>query len=235
MENTSLPPISAVVPAFNEAGNIAPLVRELNLVLGENCPDYEIIVVDDGSSDQTGTILKKLQGEVRKLRVISHERNHGYGKSLRDGFDAAAMDYIFYTDGDNQFEIDELPKFAPLLADADAVLGYRLKRAEGAFRHFTSRCYNVLIYILFGLKVSDIDCSFKLFPTEYIPRLELKSDKFFIDTELIIKMKNAAARFTEMGVTHKKRHYGRTTVSPVHVFTTLYEIAAQWKELRKRR
>lgn len=235
MEKTDLPSISAVIPAFNEAGNIAPLVRELNLVLGENCPDYEIIVVDDGSSDQTPSILKKLQGEVRKLRVITHERNQGYGKSLRDGFDAAAMDYIFYTDGDNQFDIEELPKFAPLLGNADAVLGYRIKRAEGAFRHFTSRSYNSLIRLLFGLRVRDIDCSFKLFPTEYIPRLELKSDKFFIDTELIIKMKNAGAGFAELGVTHKKRHYGRTTVSPVHVFTTLYEIAANWSELRKKR
>ncbi len=235
MEKTGLPSISAVVPAFNEAGNIAPLVRELNLVLGDNCPEYEVIVVDDGSSDQTGSILKKLQGEIRALRVITHERNQGYGKSLRDGFDAATMDFIFYTDGDNQFEISELTGFAPLLGDADAVLGYRIKRAEGAFRHFTSRSYNTLIFVLFGLRVRDIDCSFKLFPTSYIPRLELKSDKFFIDTELIIKMKNAGVSFAELGVTHKKRHYGRTTVSPIHVFTTLYELAANWPELRKKR
>ncbi|MCP4229925.1 MAG: glycosyltransferase family 2 protein [bacterium] len=235
MKKTGSPSISAVIPAFNEAGNIAPLCREFNLVLKDNYPEYEIVVVDDGSSDQTASILKKLQGEIANLRVITHKSNQGYGKSLRDGFDAAAMDYIFYTDGDNQFDIEELTKFPPLLDEADAVLGYRIKRAEGVFRHFTSRCYNILVSILFGLRVRDIDCSFKLFPASYIPRLKLKSDKFFIDTELIIKMKNAGARFAELGVTHKKRHYGRTTVSPIHVFTTLYELAANWSELREKR
>jgi glycosyltransferase involved in cell wall biosynthesis len=222
MRNVS---ISACAPAFNEAGNVERVVREFDETLRGAGADYEIIIVDDGSKDETAEILRRLEEDVAALRVVVHETNEGYGKSLRDAFDAAAKDYVFYTDGDGQFDLSEMASFLPLLGGANAVVGYRLARAEGALRQFCSRGYNLLVRILFGLKIRDIDCSFKFLPRRELQALALHSDKFFIDTELMVKLKRAGVEVEERGVRHLPREHGRSTVSPAHIFTTLGELA----------
>ncbi|MGD8719300.1 MAG: glycosyltransferase family 2 protein [Candidatus Zixiibacteriota bacterium] len=222
MRNAS---VSACAPAFNEAGNVERVVREFDETLRGAGVDYEIIIVDDGSKDETAEILRRLQGEVAALRLVIHETNEGYGKSLRDAFDAAAKDYVFYTDGDGQFDLSEMASFLPLLGGSNAVVGYRLARAEGALRQFCSRGYNLLVRILFGLKIRDIDCSFKFLPRRELQALALHSDKFFIDTELMVKLKRAGVEVDERGVRHLPREHGRSTVSPAHIFTTLGELA----------
>jgi glycosyltransferase involved in cell wall biosynthesis len=219
------PSISACAPAYNEAGNIERVVREFDETLGGAGVDYEIIIVDDGSKDETAEILRHLRGEIGALRLIIHETNEGYGKSLRDGFDAAAKDYVFYTDGDGQFDLGEMTAFLPRLEGSNAVVGYRLTRAEGALRQFCSRGYNLLVSILFGLNIRDIDCSFKFLPRRELQALELHSDKFFIDTELMVKLKRAGVSVEERGVRHLPRKHGCSTVSPAHIFTTLGELA----------
>jgi glycosyltransferase involved in cell wall biosynthesis len=229
------PSVSACVPAFNEAGNVGALIRDLNAVLESLCGDYEIIVVDDGSTDETVAVLGKLSKEVPSLRVIMHSKNLGYGRSLRDGFDAARFEYVFYTDGDGQFDVSELPRFVERAAPGRAVIGYRLERSEGALRKLTSWAYNKVIRLLFGLKLRDVDCSFKVFPAAVVPLLELKSDNFFIDTELMVKLENAGVGLEELGVRHLPREYGRSTVSPRHVVTTVREIVGMWGELRRKR
>ncbi|UCE27802.1 MAG: glycosyltransferase family 2 protein [Candidatus Coatesbacteria bacterium] len=233
--NAGKPSVSACVPALNEAGNVGALVRDLDRVLGGLCDEYEIIVIDDGSTDQTSAVLKELSGELPALRVITHLSNLGYGRALRDGFDAAYCEYVFYTDGDRQFDVGELARFVERAAPGRAVVGYRLERSEGTLRQFTSRAYNKLIQVLFGLKLRDIDCSFKVFPAGAVPSLELKSDRFFIDTELMVKLKNAGVVIEELGVRHLPREYGRSTVSARHVFTTVREIIEMWGELRRKR
>jgi glycosyltransferase involved in cell wall biosynthesis len=226
--------LSACAPAFNEAGNVERVVRGLAETLGAAGVDYEIIMVDDGSRDGTAEILGRLGAELPPLRVVSHAVNEGYGKSLRDAFDAATKDYVFYTDGDGQFDLAEMRAFLPLLDGDAAVVGYRVGRAEGALRRFTSRAYNLLVRVLFGLKIRDVDCSFKFLPRRQLQALELKSDKFFIDTELMVKLKRAGVPTTERGVRHLPREQGRSTVSPTHVFTTLAEIFGLLREPGKK-
>jgi glycosyltransferase involved in cell wall biosynthesis len=226
--------ISACAPAFNEAGNVARVVRGLDETLRGAGVDYEIIIVDDGSSDETPQILDGLRAEVAALGVVTHKTNEGYGKSLRDAFAAAAEDYVFYTDGDGQFDLAQMADFLPLLDGGNAVVGYRVGRAEGPLRRFFSWGYNLLVRVLFGLRVRDVDCSFKFLPRRELQSLELRSDKFFIDTELMVKLKRAGVPVLERGVRHLPREHGRSTVSPAHVFTTLREIGGLIAELRKK-
>lgn len=226
--------ISACAPAFNEAGNVGRVVRGFDETLRAAGVDYEIIIVDDGSRDGTAEILERLAAELAPLRVVSHAVNEGYGKSLRDAFNAATKDYVFYTDGDGQFDLGEMSAFLPLLDGDAAVVGYRVGRAEGALRRLTSRAYNLLVRILFGLKIRDVDCSFKFLPRRQLQALELNSDKFFIDTELMVKLKRAGVPTSERGVRHLPREQGRSTVSPAHVFTTLAEIFGLLGEPRKK-
>jgi glycosyltransferase involved in cell wall biosynthesis len=227
--------MSACIPALNESGNVDGLVRDLDVVLSDLCREHEIIVVDDGSTDETAAVLKELSSELPVVRVITHPTNLGYGRSLRDGFDAARCDYVFYTDGDGQFDVAELARFVERAAAGRAVVGYRLERSEGGLRKFTSWAYNRLIRVLFGLKLRDVDCSFKVFPAVVIPLLGLKSDEFFIDTELMVKLKNAGVEIEEMGVRHLPREYGKSTVSARHVITTIREIIGMWGELKRKR
>jgi glycosyltransferase involved in cell wall biosynthesis len=216
--------ISACAPAFNEEGNIERVVRAFAETLGGAGVDYEVIIVDDGSSDATPAVLARLGDDVPALRVIAHAGNEGYGKSLRDAFDAAAKDYVFYTDGDGQFDLGEMVAFLPLLDGESAVVGYRMGRAEGALRRFVSWSYNLMVRVLFGLKIRDVDCSFKFLPRRELQALALESDKFFIDTELMVRLKRAGVPVRERGVRHLPREHGSSTVSPTHVFTTLGEI-----------
>lgn len=225
--------ISACAPAFNEAGNVARVVRGLDETLRGAGVDYEIIIVDDGSSDETLQILNGLRADVAALAVVTHETNEGYGKSLRDAFAAAAGDYVFYTDGDGQFDLAQMADFLPLLDGGNAVVGYRAGRAEGPLRRFFSWGYNLLVRVLFGLSVRDIDCSFKFLPRRELQSLELRSDKFFIDTELMVKLRRADVPVLERGVRHLPRAHGRSTVSPAHIFTTLGEIVRLLGEFKK--
>ena len=226
--------ISACAPAFNEEGNIERVVRAFADTLGGAGVDYEVIIVDDGSSDATARILERLRGEVPALRVIAHPGNEGYGKSLRDAFDAAVKDYVFYTDGDGQFDLGEMLAFLPMLDGVSSVVGYRMGRAEGALRRFVSRSYNLMVRVFFGLNVRDVDCSFKFLLRRELQSLTLESDKFFIDTELMVKLQRAGVPVLERGVRHLPREHGRSTVSPTHIFTTLREIGGLLAERRKK-
>ena len=226
--------ISACAPAFNEEGNIERVVRAFADTLGGAGVDYEVIIVDDGSSDATPRILERLRGDVPALRVVAHPGNEGYGKSLRDAFDAAVKDYVFYTDGDGQFDLGEMLAFLPMLDGVSSVVGYRMGRAEGALRRFVSLSYNLMVRVLFGLNVRDVDCSFKFLPRGELQALALESDKFFIDTELMVKLQRAGVPVLERGVRHLPREHGRSTVSPTHIFTTLREIGGLLAERRKK-
>lgn len=226
--------ISACAPAFNEEGNVERVVRAFVDTLGGAGVDYEVIIVDDGSSDATPRILERLRGEVPALRVVAHAGNEGYGKSLRDAFDAAVKDYVFYTDGDGQFDLSEMLAFLPMLDGVSSVVGYRVGRAEGALRRFVSWGYNLLVRVLFGLNVRDVDCSFKFLPRRELQSLALESDKFFIDTELMVKLQRAGVPVLERGVRHLPREHGRSTVSPTHIFTTLREIGGLLLARRKK-
>jgi len=192
------------------------------------------VVVDDGSSDGTAGELDRLRHElVPRLRVLRHDTNLGYGAALRDGFRAARGDLVFYTDSDNQFDLRELKDALPLMRDHDAVLGYRIDRQDPPLRKLVSAGFNALASLAFGMKVRDLNCSFKLFRREGIQGLPLESDDFFVDTEMVARLHRAGWRYVQRGVHHYPRREGRSTVRPSDVPKTLVSLVHMWFRLRK--
>jgi glycosyltransferase involved in cell wall biosynthesis len=168
----------------------------------------------------------------RRLVVVAHETNLGYGRALRSGFEAARGRLVFYTDSDNQFDLRELADFLPLMKDHDAALGYRVGRQDGAFRLLVSNGYNGLASFAFGMSVRDLNCSFKLFRREALTSLPLEEDHFFIDTEIVVQLHRAGYRYVQKGVRHYPRTSGRSTVSPWDVPRTFLALAKLWLKLR---
>jgi dolichol-phosphate mannosyltransferase len=219
------PTLSLVMPAYNEAGNIERAVRAA-AAAGAQAGTYEVVVVDDGSRDQTGERLAALAAELGpRLRVVRHEKNRGYGAALRSGFAAAEGDLVFYTDSDNQFDLSELSSVIPLMREWDAVLGYRIDRKDARRRLLTSWVFNRLSCTVFGLRVRDLNCSFKLFRREVLRALPLESDDFFIDTEMVVRLHRAGFRYVERGVTHLPRLSGHSTVRLSDIPRTLRAVA----------
>jgi len=224
--------ISVVLPAYNEAANIEKQVRNVDDVLRDlRFDEYEILVVDDGSSDDTRAICEALATDVPKLRVIVHETNRGYAQALRSGFTAAAQPLVFYTDADNQFDVRELKNLLAAIDDYDLVCGFRIYRFDPFSRLVLSWGYNLLVRILFRIRVRDVDCAFKLFRREIFDRIHIESKKFFVDTEILAKASRCGMKMTEIGVKHFPRTAGQSTVRPSHVFHTLAEIASMWTDI----
>jgi glycosyltransferase involved in cell wall biosynthesis len=221
------PGISIVLPALNEEDNVEILVDQIKDYFKTNSLPYEIIIVDDGSTDQTGSIADRLAGEYENITVIHHPENQGYGKSLRDGFHAGRHEYLFYTDADLQFKINSLDLFVPYMqkGTADMVVGYRVGRQDPWLRKFLAWGYNKFSSTLFSLKVKDIDCAFKLFKKQSYLKLELLSNDFLIDTEILTKARTNKFIIEQVGVQHYPRAAGETTVSFKHILETLKGLA----------
>lgn len=214
--------LSMVFPAYNEQDNLDRLVRDADAVgikiFGD---DYEIIVVDDGSKDNTPTVLKNLQKEFPRLVVYTHSPNKGYTAALRTGFTNARKSLIFFSDSDNQFDLNEIPLLLNHIDTHDIVVGYRNPRVDPWFRLFVSRCFNIFSHAVFKFPVRDIDCAFKLFRREVFDKITITSENFMVDTEIMAKAVFYRMRITEVGVTHLPRRAGQTTVRPSDVFKTL--------------
>lgn len=227
------PALSVILPAFNEEGNIERAIRSSAEAVAPLVADYEIVAVDDGSRDRTPQILSRLKQEMgRRLVVVNHETNLGYGTALRAGFDAARGRLVFYTDADNQFDLKELVDFLPLVEENDAVLGYRVGRQDGSFRLLVSNGYNALASFAFGMSVRDLNCSFKLFRREALTSLHLEEDHFFIDTEIVVQLHRAGYRYVQSGVRHYPRTAGKSTVKLSDVPFTFAALLKLWVKLR---
>jgi glycosyltransferase involved in cell wall biosynthesis len=205
------PEISLFYPMYNEEKNIERAVHRAHKVLGSVASAYEIIIVNDGSADRTGEIAERLARESDRVRVVTHERNLGYGAALRSGIGAARLPLIFYTDGDNQFDLGELPGLLPLLEGAEIVTGYRVNRKDGLMRLINARIFNVASGILFGIHLKDIDCAFKLYKKEIFSRMRLFSMGAIIDLEILAKAKSLGYTIREIGVSHFPRQQGSQT------------------------
>jgi dolichol-phosphate mannosyltransferase len=224
--------ISVVLPAYNEMENIERQVRTVDDVLSAmKFDDYELLVVDDGSRDQTRSICEGLRASIPKLRVLVHETNQGYAKALRTGFTSAVMPLVFYTDADNQFDIKELKNLLAAIDDYDIVCGFRIYRFDPFTRLFLSWGYNLLVRVLFRIRVRDVDCAFKLFRREIFDRIHIESKKFFVDTEVLAKASRLGLRMTEIGVRHYPRTAGQSTVRPSHIVHTLAEVVSMWTDI----
>ncbi|MFH1202690.1 MAG: glycosyltransferase family 2 protein [Candidatus Omnitrophota bacterium] len=225
--------ISIVLPAYNEEENLRPLVEKCLEYLRANFKRFEIVIVDDGSRDMTAKIADEFADRNRHLvRVFHHHPNQGYGAALRTGLLNSKADLVFYTDSDNQFDIYQINEFMPFVDSYDVLLGYRYPRKDPLYRLLVSGGYNLLASLVFKLKVKDINSSFKIFHRYVFNKINIISDEFFVDAEIIAKARYNNFSILEMPVKHFPRGGGSTTVNLHHVFSTLKEMAAVFKELR---
>lgn len=219
-----MPSISLVLPAYNEADNIEPMVAEATPALEAVADDYEIIVVDDGSKDGTAEVTRRLMADHPHLRLVQHPVNKGFGAAVLTGFTNAQKDWIFYTDADRQFVLNELTRFVPAMDSADLIAGYRAPRRDPAMRVLYGKGWTALCTLLFGYTVRDVDCGFKLFRREIIrtlaPHINARGATFSI--EWLVRAKRAGYRFIELPVSHRPRVAGHQTGATIRVITRAF-------------
>jgi glycosyltransferase involved in cell wall biosynthesis len=226
--------ISVFFPCYNEQGNIAGVVEKALAELENLNADYEVIIVDDGSGDSTGTIADELAGGNNRVKVVHHLTNLGYGAALQSGFKASTKELVFYTDGDGQFDIKEMPGLLDLMEQCDIVSCYRLNRQDNLMRRINAWCWTKLVCLLFGMKIRDIDCAFKLYKREIFDTFQLVSTGALIDAEILARSVRKGYRVVQQGVHHYPRTAGAQTGANFRVilraFTELFRL---WKQIRK--
>ena len=233
--------ISVFLPALNEEENIKDCVTWVNQYLVKRFKDYEILVIASGSTDKTTEIVSNLVKKNKHIKLINYKKKLGYGTALKSGFTHSSKELIFYTDSDNQFDIADMDKFISLVDSYDIISGYRINRQDPPMRIFIANVYNILIRVLFGLKVRDVDASFKLYKREVFDKIHLKSKTGLIDAEVLIKAKKNGFSIGQIGVRHYPRTKGKTVygmgkrntfVRPKVIFDVLREMKSLWRDLR---
>ena len=205
------PGLSIFFPAYNDGGTIASLVIRAVQVANRLTPDFEVIVVNDGSTDGTAEIANELANTYPTVRVIHHAGNRGYGGALRTGFAAATRELIAYTDGDAQYDPVEFEVlWKRLTPEVDMVTGYKISRSDPWHRIVIGRIYHYTVKLMFGLRVRDVDCDFRLMRREIFDRVGLERDSGVICLEMMRKVQDAGFRIVEVPVHHYHRTYGRS-------------------------
>jgi glycosyltransferase involved in cell wall biosynthesis len=224
--------ISAVLPAFNEAANLERALDGLGQALTSVAGDFEIIVVDDGSRDDSAALLERLRRGNPRLHVVRHETNLGYGAALRSGFRRARFPLVFFMDADNQFDPSEISLLVERLGDADMVIGYRAVRRDPLRRRLNAWAFFTLVRVLFGYLARDVNCAFKLIRRELLEHLGLRSDGALINTELLVLGRRRGARIVEVPVHHYPRTAGtQTGARPAVVLRAFRELFALRRSL----
>jgi glycosyltransferase involved in cell wall biosynthesis len=201
--------VSAFFPCYNDAQSIGGLVRSVEAALKQVTDDYEIIVVNDASPDNASEVLAELQREVHRLRIVTHPTNRGYGGALRSGFLAATRDYVFYTDGDGQYDPAELVLLAPeMRPGVDVVNGYKISRQDPWYRHLIGGLYQRVTRFLFSFPIRDVDCDFRLMRRSVLEKVDLESSNGSICIEMIRKLDDSGFKLVEVPVHHYARAYG---------------------------
>jgi glycosyltransferase involved in cell wall biosynthesis len=226
--------LSVFFPAYNDAPSIVALVDNAFAVLRERVPDFEVIVVNDGSSDKTGEALAELERRYGPtFRVVTHAMNRGYGAALRSGFASARKNFVFYTDGDGQYDVRELPKLLDRMADdVGLVNGYKLERSDPLGRIVIGNIYNRFARLVFRIRLRDIDCDFRLIRRELLDQMRLTSTSGTICVELVRKLELSPYRVVEVGVRHYPRLHGRSQFFRLRsLLTTLWQLSELYVRL----
>jgi len=226
--------ISAFFPVYNDWGTIPSIVLLVNSVLEKAASEYEIILVDDGSKPLTKAVLEQLEKKISKLRVITHEENRGYGGALKSGFYNAKYDLIFYTDGDAQYNPQELALLIEKFSDdVDVVNGYKISRSDPVYRKILGRLYHHITKMLFGFKIRDVDCDFRLMRRSIFDGLKLNYNSGVICVEMIARMTRRGARFAEVPVHHYYRVSGKSEFFNFkRVFSVIKNLVKLWYRIR---
>lgn len=230
------PSLSVVIPMYNEEAYVERSVAAARAALEEMGGDWEIVIVDDASTDGTGARADRLAAADPRVRAIHNPVNRRLGGTLRAGYAAATKDLVFYTDADLPVDLGQLPRAVRLLEyqQADLLAGYRFDRtSEGLHRALYTIGYHLLIRLLFGLRIRDVNFAFKLFRRSLLQRIELKSEGSFIDAELLLRARKAGAVMIQLGLDYFPRTRGPSKLSSLGVIAAiLQEMAGQWRELR---
>jgi len=215
--------ISVFFPCYNEQENVARTTQQAITVLENLRCDYEIIIVDDGSSDATARIADEIAAQNKDVRVVHHPANRGYGAALQSGFNAAHKDLVFYTDGDGQFDISEMPPLLPLMTDYDIVSCYRLNRQDNLVRKINAWCWTKLVCFLFHIKIRDIDCAYKLYKRKIFDNISMVSTGALIDAEILARAVRKGYKITQRPVRHYPRTAGTQTGANLKVILRAFK------------
>ncbi len=219
--------LTVFFPCYNEENNIQRLLQNAVSVIPALVDKYQIIIVNDGSKDGTKEVAESLAKQYKNIEVISHQVNRGYGAALRTGFLASTKSWVFYTDGDNQFDIRELEKLLSMTNDYDIISGYRIDRKDPLIRKLNAAMFNLALFFLFGLRIKDVDCAFKLYRRELFDKIEIVSNGALVDAEVLIKAKKLGYSIGQIGVHHYPRTTGKQTGANIRViFRAMKEILA---------
>lgn len=227
MDAALKPRVSLFFPVYRDEMTVARVAEKAVRVLGELARDYEVIIVDDGSPDTAGTIADQIASSNPKVRVIHHERNLGYGQALRTGFKAARFEWICFTDGDDEYEVDDLRRLLRLQDRYDLIITFRYAKRYSSWRIFVSYVYNTVLRWLFNTRYRDVSCGLKLIRRNVVEELELLSSSPFIGAEVAIKTMLKGFRVGEVGIQTFPREFGRGTS------TSLRNIWRTVKDMRR--
>src|SRR3989344_1640928 len=223
------PSVSAFFPCYNDAGTIASMVELATVTLKKITDNFEVIVIDDGSSDNSREILRELSLKNPYLKLVFHEKNKGYGGALRSGFEKVSKDLIFYTDGDFQYDVSELPKLLEKLSNkVDIVQGYKIKRCDPWYRIVIGELYNFGVKLAFAIKIKDVDCDFRLIRRNVFDKVKLEHNSGVITVEMVKKFQDAGFRFAQVPVSHYSRSYGS---SQFFNFKRIWRVGIELTEL----
>lgn len=236
-ESVSRPTISLFFPVYNDDQAVEALTEKAVRILAEISRDHEIVIVDDGSSDGTGDIADRLAARHPTVRVIHHPINRGYGHAIRTGFlEVGRMDWIVFTDGDNQYDIAELRHFLPLLPHYDAIVGFRYQKTYGWFRKFLSFTLNRIVRTTFGIRIRDITCGFKMVRRSVMEGVNLTSTGPFGGGEVAVRALLRGCPVGEVGISMYPRDFGRSSIISVrNILRTLADIHRLRKDIFQNR
>ena len=230
------PSISAFFPCYNEVEAIENLVDKSILILDDISNDFEIILVDDGSTDGTCELIDELAAKYPSVKAVHHTQNKGYGAALQSGFMAAKKQLVFYTDGDSQFDIAELPEIMPLIDKYDIVSCYRLNRKDGRLRKLNAWAWGKLVCFLFKMKIRDIDCAFKLYRRDIFNHITMQSTGALIDAEILARALRAGYTIKQTGVNHYPRMAGSSTgANPAVILRAFRELLKLRKDIIRKK
>ncbi len=225
--------ISVFFPCYNDAKTIGTLVRNADKVLKKLTRDYEIIVVNDGSADNSQQVIEKIAKKNKRVKLINHAKNKGYGGALKTGFKTAKKDLVFYTDGDAQYDVLELPILLNLMTDdVNFVNGIKMRRSDKPYRIFFGNLHKFVMRWLFWLPVYDVDCDFRLIRKQLIKKVKLNSNSGSICVELVKKAERKGGVFRQVSVHHYDRRWGTSQFfKPSKIIKTYYDIIRLWTNL----